>query len=134
MFKDPPPKEDCLICFLPMPVKLICFVSLPDATVSSVPICNFADANEDIATLDTEEYNPCCGCGGCFHSIRKSENNHKCLFCNSDRERKTDEEMVEEIMKRVEANDATSICLLANSYQHGINGFQQDLQSQWNYS
>jgi TPR repeat protein len=29
-------------------------------------------------------------------------------------------------MMRVEANDAASICLLANLYQHGLNGFQQD--------
>jgi TPR repeat protein len=29
-------------------------------------------------------------------------------------------------MKRVEANDAASICVLANFYQHGLNGFQQD--------
>jgi TPR repeat protein len=26
----------------------------------------------------------------------------------------------------VEANDAASIFLLANDYQHGLNGFQQD--------
>jgi hypothetical protein len=36
LFKDPPPKEDCPICFLPMPVKLICSISLPNATFSSV--------------------------------------------------------------------------------------------------
>jgi hypothetical protein len=37
LFKDPPPKEECLICFLPMPIELICCVSLPPATISSVP-------------------------------------------------------------------------------------------------
>ena len=36
------------------------------------------------------------------------------------------EEMVEEIMKRVEANDAASINLLADSYYQGLNGVQQD--------
>jgi TPR repeat protein len=35
--------------------------------------------------------------------------------------------MVGEMMRRVEANDADSICLLACSYLHGLNGFQQDL-------
>jgi len=40
LFKDPPPKEDCPICFLPMPSKLIHCVSLPYATVLSVPINN----------------------------------------------------------------------------------------------
>ena len=37
-----------------------------------------------------------------------------------------DEEIVEEVMKRVEANDANSICVLANSYHHGVNGLQRD--------
>jgi TPR repeat protein len=39
---------------------------------------------------------------------------------------KTDEDDVEEIMKRAEANHAALICVLANFYQHGLNGFQQD--------
>ena len=106
-------------------------MSLPIATISSVPIYDFSDANEEVAPLDldTEEYYPCCGksaCGGCIHSIRKSDNKHKCPFCNSHRGDKTDEEMVKEIKKRVEANDPVSICLLAYCYQHGTNGFQQD--------
>ena len=29
LFKDPPPQEDCAICFIPMPFKLIYCVSLP---------------------------------------------------------------------------------------------------------
>jgi TPR repeat protein len=52
--------------------------------------------------------------------------NDKCPFCNSDRSNKTDEERVEELMKRVEANDAASICVLANFYQHGVGVVQQD--------
>ena len=39
---------------------------------------------------------------------------------------KTAEEQVEEMMKRVEANDSASICMLANQYYHGRAGFQQD--------
>jgi len=49
MFKEPPSKEDCPICFLPMPTRLICCVSLPDATLSSVPIYDFAIANIKLA-------------------------------------------------------------------------------------
>ena len=63
---------------------------------------------------------------GCIHSIVKSENDYKCPFCNSDRVGKTDEEMVEEIREREEANDPVSICLLADSYHHGSGGLQQD--------
>ena len=33
LFKDPPAKEDCPICFLPMPVRLLSCISLPDATI-----------------------------------------------------------------------------------------------------
>jgi TPR repeat protein len=47
------------------------------------------------------------------------------MFCNSEGG-KTDEEQVEQIMKRVAANDAASISLLGNSYHHGLHGLQRD--------
>jgi TPR repeat protein len=129
LFKDPPPKEECPICFLPMPAHLICCVSLPPATISSVPIADFAKANEGLAMKSMEEYYPCCGksvCGGCKHSFRESGNIGKCPFCNSDKSSKTYEDHVEEIMMRVAANDAASIFLLANCYDKGIGGLQHD--------
>ena len=75
LFNDPPMKEDCPICFLPMPDKLICCVSLTPATIHSVPIYNFMKAHEELAGKATEEYFPCCGksvCGGCAHSFHSS--------------------------------------------------------------
>ena len=131
LFKDPPAKEDCPICFLPMPVTLICCVSFPPATISSVPIYNYAIAHEELATEVTDGYYPCCGkniCRGREHSFRESGNGDigKCPFCNSDRGGKTDGELVAEMMKRVAANDAASISLLAGSYYHGRLGLQQD--------
>jgi hypothetical protein len=33
LFKDPPAKDERPICFLPMPVKLICSISLSPATI-----------------------------------------------------------------------------------------------------
>jgi hypothetical protein len=54
LFKDPPPKEDCPICFLPMPEKLICCMSLPPATISAVPINDFVQANEGSAKTATK--------------------------------------------------------------------------------
>ena len=131
LFKYPPAKEDCPICFLPMPVKMLCCVSLPPATISSVPIYDYVIANEELADLDmdTEGYNPCCGnsiCRGCIHSFIESGNIDQCPYCKAERRLKTYEEMFEEIMERVEANDPISICLLANSYHHGVNGYQQD--------
>jgi TPR repeat protein len=112
-----------------MPILLICCASLPPATLSSVPIHDFAIANGELADEETEQYYPCCGksiCGGCVHSCRQSGDDVKCPFCNSDRTDKTDEEIVGELMKRAEANDAASIYVLASFYQHGLNGFQQD--------
>ena len=112
LFKDPPPKEDCPICFLPMPYKLKSCISLPTATISSVPIYDFAEENKKLAGKEMDQYFPCCGksiCYGCVYSFRKSGNHDKCPFCNADQDGKTDEEVVEEILKRVEANDPASI-------------------------
>ena len=40
---------------------------------------------------------------------------NKCPFCNSDQEGKSEEERVQvEMMRRVEASDPASICMLAN--------------------
>ena len=69
-----------------------------------------------------------CICKGCVHSLRKSGNHRKCPYCNSDRVGKTDEEMVEEIL-RVEANDAVAMGMLGSYYYHyhgGELGLQQD--------
>jgi len=128
LFKDPPPKEDCPICFLPMPSRLINCVSLPPATITSVPINDFAEANGGLACKSTEIYYQCCGksvCGGCIYYFCKSGNNDKCPYCNSEGG-KTDEEKLKDIMKRVEANDPASICMLADFYHRGRAGFQQD--------
>ena len=131
LFKDPPPKEDCPICFLPMPIKMICCISLPPATISSVPIYNFAIDNKELATKSAGEQYECCGntiCRGCIYSNADAGNDHKCPFCNSVRGGKTEEEKNEELMKRVEANDADSICVLASYYHHGQLGLHQNAE------
>ena len=128
LFKDPPPKEECPICFLPMPINLVCCVSLPPATISSVPVSDYALANEELANMEMEEFNPCCGksiCRGCIHSFRKS-GTRKCPFCNTDRCSKTEEEDNEDLMNRAAVNDAASINLLADSYYQGLYGLQRD--------
>ena len=128
LFKDPPPKEDCPICFLPMPNKLICCVSLPPATLSLVPINDFANANEALICKEMELYYSCCGksiCQGCLYSHHVSGDNNKCPFCNSNRDN-TEEENNEDNMKRVEANDPASMYMLATHYHLGRGGFQQD--------
>jgi TPR repeat protein len=93
-----------------------------------VPIYNFAIANEELASVDTDIYYPCCGksiCEGCLYSYRGFIG--KCPFCNSDQDDgKTEEEHDAEIRKRVEANDPASIAILANYYDYGCNGLHQD--------
>jgi hypothetical protein len=129
VFKDPLAKEDCPICFLPMPRRLICCMSLSPATILSVPIYDFAEANKELADEDTNGYYPCCGksiCAGCMFSFGQSGNTSKCPFCNSGRAGKTEEEKIEDMMKRAEANDAASIYLMAGNYHHGRVGLQQD--------
>jgi hypothetical protein len=129
LFKDPPAKEDCPICFLPMPIRLFSSASLPPATISSMPINDFAIANQELATEPMEKYYSCCGkriCRGCAYSFCKSGNDGKCPFCNSDRAGKTDEENNDDFMKQVEANDPFSIYMLAGYYLRGLRGVEQD--------
>jgi tetratricopeptide (TPR) repeat protein len=111
--------EDCAICFLPMPYKLISCISLPPATISSVPINDYANANEELVTEKTEVYYECCGksiCRGCAYSFCESGNYKNCPYCKAERIGKTDDKKVEELMKRVVANDANSIYVLGNYY------------------
>jgi TPR repeat protein len=77
----------------------------------------------------TETYYPCCGksiCIGCVYSFHESGNHGNCPYCNAETLRKTNGERVEELMKRVEANDPGSIYLLGNSYCNGQLGLLQD--------
>ena len=129
LFKDPPAKEDCPICFLPMPERLLCCVSLPPATIMTVPIHDCAEANEELANQPMETYYSCCGksiCRGCVYSFMQSGNIGACPFCNAMTGGKTDEERVDELMIRVEANDAGAMYILGNHYYHGHLGLLQD--------
>jgi hypothetical protein len=77
LFRDSPAKEDCPICFLPMPISLVSCVSLPPATILSVPVNDYANEHEELAKMCTYEYYSCCGksiCGGCVNSFCRSGN------------------------------------------------------------
>jgi hypothetical protein len=104
-------------------------MSLPPATITSVPIHDYAEANEELANKGTANYYSCCGksiCGGCVHSFRESGNDDKCPFCNYDGLFKTDEENIEDMRKRVEVNDAGAITALADCYYNGKLGLLRD--------
>ena len=106
LFKQPPPEEDCPICFLRMP-------TLPMGS----------------------KYKTCCGngktiCSGCIHSPLYDDqgnevDNEKCPFCRTPTP--TKEEMIEMEMKRVEMNDAHAIGKQGYYYAEGISGFPQDM-------
>ena len=61
LFKDPPSKEDCPICFLPIPRNLISCVPLPPATISTIPIFDFVRDHQELTGKAMEQYYPCCG-------------------------------------------------------------------------
>ena len=135
LFKVPTAKEDCPICFLPMPIKVLCCMSLPHATISYVPIVTYqfttsqSQMRRYVAKLCTKQSYTCCGksvCLGCVYSFQQSGNEHKCPFCNADQGGKTDEENIEELMKRVASNDAGSMNVIGSVYLYGVRGLQQD--------
>jgi hypothetical protein len=103
LFKDPPPKDECSICFLPMPEKLKCYASLRPATLLSMPIYDLTMANQRLVTKSMKEYYSCCGksiCVGFIDSLCKSGNSGKCVFCNSNPGGQTTQERIEDLMKR----------------------------------
>jgi len=104
LFKQPPPKEDCPICFLRLP------------------------------SLKTGwRYYACCGkviCCGCvrapvYDNQGNKVDNKKCPFCRVPTPH-TIEESLESEKKRVEVNDPIAIHNQGNYYRDGRNGFPQD--------
>ena len=99
LFKQPPPEEDCPICFLRVP------------------------------TLSTgRRYNACCGktiCSGCVHAGALVGDDHLCPFCRTPAAT-SDEENIKRIKKRVDMGDAQAIYSLACHYDEGKRGLSQD--------
>jgi len=104
LFKQPPPAEDCPICFQRLP------------------------------TLHTgSKYMACCGkmiCSGCIHSpVYDNQGNEvaerKCPFCRTPRP-KSDKEINERYKKRMKANDPIAIFNVGCYYRDGTCGYSQD--------
>jgi TPR repeat protein len=102
LFKQPPPNEDCPICYLRLPIEVY-----------------------------QKKYQSCCGkilCRGCVHahSVAAADaEKYKCVFCRSEAP-SSDEEEIERMKKRAEANDAQAMFHLGFFYQFGIIGLRQD--------
>ena len=102
LFKQPPPKEDCPICFIQKP-----------------------------ALSRGGKYMACCGkdiCSGCIYAVESVAVDGViplCPFCRSPAPTSA-EEIVERTKKRVKVGDAQAICNIGDYYYSGILGFQQD--------
>jgi hypothetical protein len=102
LFKEPPPNEDCPICYLRLPIE-----------------------------GDQKSYQSCCGkmlCCGCDHAhfvAAPDTEKDKCVFCRTEGF-SSDEEDIERMKKRVEANDALAMVNLGTYYQLGMLGLRQD--------
>ena len=110
LFKEPPEREECPICMLPLP-----FHNLHSLIYS------------------------CCGktiCCGCVHAQKKEgikngkswEDCEVCPFCRTPAPSTAeDREIIDRINKCVERNDAKSMEQLAMHYRDGNMGLQKDL-------
>jgi len=107
LFKQPPPKEDCPICFLQLP-----------------------------CLEKGSTYYACCGkviCRGCVcapkyddqGNLVDNEKQNQCPFCRVVAP-KSKKETIKRLNKRMEANDANAIYTLGCFYRHGEYGFPQD--------
>jgi len=114
LFQNPPPKEDCQICFLPMP---------------------------HCASLwDVEKmYKPCCGkmlCTGCFAASwdEMCQGNMKrcCPFCMVPMHN-SPEEQVDRYKKRMELGDSYAIFMLGDMHRQGVSGLPKDMNKAMEY-
>ena len=107
LFKDPPPREECPICMLALPI----------------------DRGQS-------NYQVCCGktiCNGCIHAmiteeLRRGKKNDElgmCAFCRSPHF-SSEEEGIERLAKLVENGNAMAFYVLAGCYADGIRGVPQD--------
>jgi len=109
LFADPPAKEDCPICMIPMPI------------------------TERVNGVGTT-YMACCGkllCSGCVFAAQKEMNrgNMKelCEFCRVPLpDADFDKELMKRYKKRMDLNDAEAFYELACQYQNGALGLAQD--------
>ena len=108
LFQDPPPREDCPICMLPMPhANAVCGIDLT--------------------------YMPCCGktlCSGCMltaeEEMSKGVMKSLCPFCRVSIHQ-SGKEIVKSLKKRMKMNDSESFFELGTQYSKGGCGLPQNM-------
>ena len=99
LFKDPPPNEECPICFLPQQC-----------------------GNE------TEIFKSCCGkviCIGCVYAMKMSEGKDICAYCRAPPPT-SDEERIKRTKKLMDKGNARAFYNFAGYYAKGDLGFSRD--------
>ena len=99
LFKEPPPHEDCPICFLPLPL----------------------DGNQIT-------FSPCCGktiCHGCVYGMVESGAKEICAFCRTPGG-ESDEETIRRINNLINKGNGDGFYMLAVHYADGSTGLPQD--------
>jgi len=96
LFKDPPPKEDCDICFIPMP------------------------------SWTKAVYQSCCGktlCSGCMEAaeneMKKGTMKPCCPFCRVPLPEGSNDEFMMRVKKRMKLEDADAFHTLGEAYSYG---------------
>jgi hypothetical protein len=102
LFKQPSPNEDCPICYLRLPIDEDQFIY---QSCCGKMLCDGCVCANTVAAADTERF--------------------KCVFCRTEAS-SSDEESIERLKKRVEANDAQAMVSLGGGYQLGMKGLRQD--------
>lgn len=107
LFQVPPPKKECPICMIPLPV----------------------DDRQDT-------FKTCCGnfiCNGCWYVMTtKAQDEGKtfeeslCAYCRT-REYRSDEEFIERLRNHMERGNADAFSALGSIYLQGIHGLPQDM-------
>ena len=107
LFADPPPRDDCDICFLPLPY--------------DIRACGLVTV-----------YQSCCGktlCYGCMSAsndeMNKGNMKRWCPFCRVPNP-KTDKELLKRLKKRLKMNDPYAFLNLGCFYRDGSTSLPQD--------
>ena len=98
LFKQPPPRDECPICMLPLPF-------------DRAKVC----------------YKACCGkiiCLGCMHAAFTADDRRLCAFCRTPSPA-SDEDYIERLKKRAEGDDAVAMRNLGCCYRDGKHGLPQ---------
>ncbi|KAL7456343.1 hypothetical protein ACHAWC_007870 [Mediolabrus comicus] len=102
LFKDPPAREECSICFLPAPI----------------------DESQWF-------YQPCCGkdiCHGCIHQVNVQTDDCLCPYCRAPvLVSSQTPEMIKRINKRMDVHDCGAFHLLGTIYSKGWYGVEKDM-------